>query len=101
MDRLGLAEAALAAAASRDRGVVVPDRVTSPMDCCATVPVARAVVDGCSDRARSEASGPGEVPPGADLVPGDDPGSVDALLDPEMLRLARGETRPSTGARSA
>ena len=99
MDRLGLAEAALAAAASRDRGVVVPDRVTSPMDCCATVPVARAVVDGCSDRARNEAPRAGEGPPGADLVPGGVP--VDALLDPEMLRLARGETRPSTGARSA
>jgi hypothetical protein len=102
MDRLSLAEAALAAAA-RHGGVVVPDHVTSPMDCCHTVPVARSVVDGCSDRARQEMAGRGGT--GADaltveLVAGDDPESNRALLDPEMVRLAGGQPAPEAATRS-
>jgi hypothetical protein len=102
MDRLSLAEAALAAAA-RHGAVIVPDRVTSPMDCCRTVPVARAVVDRCADRARHDAAewvGAGFDPATVEAVV-DPEHPTGRLLDPEMIRLAGGELPPSTASRSA
>lgn len=82
MDRLRRAEAALAAAA-RSPAVLVPGRVTSPMDCCITVPVAREVIDACWAQAgpalRSESDSASAVVTGQHVV-----------MDAEMRRLAAG-----------
>lgn len=78
MDRLSQADAVLAAVASHSPAVLLPGRVVSPMDCQATMPVAREVVDGCEARAAREA-----VPP-----------SPDPVMDEEMLRLSGGRNAP-------
>ena len=77
MDRLRRAEATLAAAA-RSSAVLVPGRVTSPMDSCITVPVARTVVDACWAQAH---------PAGTDSAAG---AGHDLVVDAEMRRLAAG-----------
>ena len=47
MDRLGQAEAVLAAAGARGALVITPSNVLSPMDCSATIPVPRGVIASC------------------------------------------------------
>ncbi len=104
MDRLRQADAILAAAASRSPAVLLPGRVTSPMDCGITQPVAREVVDDCWTRAGE----PGGGPPPSVSDPAPDPASdpiaetnADPIVDREMRRLAAGRAVPRTRADTA
>lgn len=90
MDRLSRAEAALAAAASRSADVLLPGRVTSPMDCHVTAPISREVVDGCQQRAERETAAAAGLPPPAGPV-----------LDDEMIRLSAGPDEPAARRHSA
>jgi hypothetical protein len=93
MDRLQQAEVTLAAAASHDPAVLVPGLVTSPMDCCTTVPVARDLIECCDARA---------VPAPAYLEAAERIVALgrDRVVDDEMLRLSAG-TPPAPAARDS
>jgi hypothetical protein len=78
MDRLGRADAVLAAVASGSPAVVVL-RAPSPMDGWSTIRVARSLIAACEVAAADPALElPGDPPP------------ADALLDAEMFRAATG-----------
>lgn len=100
MDRLSQADAVLADAASRNADVLLPGRVTSPMDCQATSPVARAVVDGCEAQAAQQTLTAQAARQSADgsepLLDGPRP-----VMDQEMLRLSAGPAIARTRRDSA
>lgn len=88
MDRLGRADAVLAAVASGSPAVVVL-RAPSPMDGWSTIRVARSVIEACEAAADPALALPGDPPP------------ADALLDAEMLRAATGLPPPERGQQPA